>query len=142
MALICSYCGKEMIKTRAAIRRAQRRRTPLYCNIQCAGKAKIKYTTEKQRKAAVHRYYLTRKDRYPERVSAERKRWRENNKVEIARYHAKLCACPEYKEKKRGYDKRYRAERIFGKRYKESYLVFLDLDAEVRRQLRQSGARS
>jgi hypothetical protein len=138
--LICPICKVDFEKENAAINRANKSGANIYCGKVCAGvgrgsaKTKEEKTKDKaeydrqyreknreKRKAQKAEYYQRTRDPEKERVY---------RKANMQR-HIEYCRRPEYKEKKKAYDRTYNAKLNYGE-FWESALLIQDIDNECK----------
>lgn len=156
----CAHCGATVLKRNADINRANKLGASLYCDRFCAGAARhLRHfkteATKKREKAEYDREYRMKNK---ERLRAQKAEYfqrtycPEKNKIRVQERmpkHLEYCRRPEYRAKKREYDRRRRAHLGYGE-YAEAYLLTLDLrrecvsqmDAEEIRQINQTNLKS
>jgi len=135
----CPQCDKIALKASGAVNRARKIGAPIYCGRICAGLGRRKGKTSKQLKAekaaydrrlrAVRGYEIRAKKR------AAFARDYDPDKASIYRrcrmhLHVAYCQRPEYRAWKQEYDRRYRANNIYGP-FAEAYLALFDVEREV-----------
>lgn len=135
----CDYCGKEIEKTTGHYNRAKKLGAGVFCNKQCSSANRKIARTDEEKKEIKKAYdakyknrdYVKQKKREyfardyaanPEKYKKERQR----------RYkaHLKYLQRPEYKQYKKQYDRKYRAEQIFGE-FGEAAVMLYDLENEI-----------
>lgn len=117
----------------------------IYCNRVCSGLGRRVNKSAEQRKAEKAEYDRARRAELgeellrqkaaarrallaanPELVRAREKANRDARKAE----HAEYCRRPEYRDWKRNYDRKHRANKFFGP-FAEAFLVLRDLESEL-----------
>lgn len=138
--ITCAHCGERKAKASGAVNRAKREGRPMFCNRKCFGlsrRQEPRSDVEKKRlKAEYDRDYRARNAALLKIKKA--KYFHETYNPEIARIdrkrrskqHAEYCRRPEYKEWKRGYDRKYRAKKLYGP-FAQAALLLADLDREI-----------
>lgn len=138
MQIECAHCGKAADKPASAVNRARRDGLNIYCSRACSGLARRKWKSQAQRKvekaeydrgyrAKNHARRAAQKAEYHQRTYDPQKQ-REYNQSRM-RPHIEYCRRPEYREKKRAYDRHYRAEKHYGP-LAECFLLTLDIRDE------------
>lgn len=138
-SFLCPMCMCETQKERSAYNRAQRSGLAFYCGRKCAGAAR---RNNKDRDAKIaekaeydrlyrlkNREVLRAKKAVYYAKNHDREKEREIRKLRMPK-HVEYCRRPEYKAYKKSYDRKYRAERLYGD-FSESYLFLLEIENEV-----------
>ena len=141
--IICARCGKLTEKERGAVNRAHNTGLNIYCDRRCAGLGRRKPPKRKKQRVKEKRLYDIEYRRKNHAILKEKKRLqhlRTYDPVEAARVrklnmkrHVEYCRQPEYKRKKKDYDRRRRASE-FGQ-FAEAYLLFLDLNKSIKERI-------
>jgi hypothetical protein len=138
----CAWCHKSFKKSVGGYNRAMKINSPLYCSQKCCGFARRKSIKEKKRLKA--EYDKNRRTEKAEELKAQRKAayaiWgpkhrdkeREIRKKNMPK-HIEYCRQPEYKKKKKDYDREVRVAQ-YGDFY-ESYELLEELVKEINRQM-------
>lgn len=145
-AFICDHCGKTAYKEAAHINRSRKQGNNLYCNRKCSGLGRRKNLTnkeKKQRKAEYDQIYreenkemLKRKKAawfqqyYNPEKAAEKRAQAKREKPEIEAKRREYMASPEYRCKKKKYDRKYRAVQKYGVEWGECLVLVLDIRDE------------
>ncbi len=136
----CAHCGKTADKPAGHVNHARARGLNLYCNRKCSGLGRRQGKTKAQRveekrlydieyraknremlKAKHHAYHVRTYD--PAKAAVERKK-------QMPR-HIEYCRRPEYKRWKKGYDRKYRAKKVYGA-FDEAFLLTMDITNEIK----------
>jgi hypothetical protein len=138
---------------RSRVNRANKIGAPIYCGRVCSGLARRDGKTKQDKiaeKAAYDREYRAGVRRRESQTEDDRKRLAEARRQQKADYyrgnhdrekereirkakmprHLEYCRRPEYRAKKKVYDRRYRAEQIFGP-FAEAKLLLMEIEQEV-----------
>lgn len=148
----CAHCDKVIYKRTGDINRARNRGMSIYCGRKCAGIAKRSNKSLEQRKAEKSAYDRRRLEAHRDEINRKKReayyaRHEKNLKKQaelrakiradpqrheeykrMARYYANR---PEWKEKKRKYDRLYRAVREYGEEWGSVYVALLDLQDAI-----------
>lgn len=143
MKVICEYCGKWVNKAAGHVNRANKLNAPLYCNKECAGKARRHNKSKEQLKVEKAAYDVKYRQKnlewkrflaafnftwdyqaHPEKY----RRWRKNRQ----QYQNEFCRQPEYKKWKKGYDQKYRCEKKYGE-FGEAAQILIELEGMIDR---------
>ena len=138
---ICAACGNWIYTTSSAANRAAKIGSPTFCDRWCFGASRRRKAdvTAEQLKAAKADYDREYREHNRERLRLEKaaryQLTRDPEKEKAYRQanmhrHVEYCRRPEYKEWKRDYDIRFRAQRDFGE-FAEAALVLGDLRTEI-----------
>jgi hypothetical protein len=135
--IICAHCGKESDKPSGQVTRARNAGLNLYCDRACSGlgrRSKVQKTKE-QKIAEKAAYDAQRRLRLADEIKARKREYHkrtydpakaaEKRKQTMPR-HVEYCRRPEYRARKRDYDKEYRAKQEFGE-FWESAMLILDI---------------
>ena len=125
MKITCSHCGLEADKPAGAVNRALKAGLNLYCSRECSGLGRRKEDTRtpEQKKADKAAYDAEYRAKNREAIAAKKKAAYEANPprerekaYRDANYarHLEYLRRPEYRAKKKVYDRRYRAEKFYG----------------------------
>lgn len=149
MIIRCGYCGASVDKPTGAVNRAVKGGKRLFCGFACSADAKRVDPAEKKRRLA--EYGKRRRAAMGGTIKEQKRQWYQANAKAIHERHAaqmesdpeyrerhKECQrrcqeSPEWKAHKAEYDRRYRADRMYGE-MADAYLILLMLDDEVERQ--------
>lgn len=141
----CTHCNELSFKPVRDVNRAEAKGAPLYCDRTCAGAARRSNKTLAQKRADKAEYDRARRAALGERLLAKKRaayhaevkanpekvRERERrNRAKRKNAHAEYCRRPEYREWKQSYDRRYRADRIYGP-FAQAFLTLRDLETEL-----------
>lgn len=140
MKFRCAHCGKTNEKPAGHINRARGLGLNLYCNRRCSrmGRRQGKTTAQKRaEKAAYDREYRAAN---LARIKASKKAYfqRTYDRVAAAEYrkkrmpkHVEYCRQPAYKAWKKGYDRKYRAKKVYGA-FDDAFLLTQDITNEIK----------
>lgn len=140
MIFNCAYCGKEGHRRSGEVNRANRTGMNLYCDRECAGRGRRSLVVksvdqQKAEKAAYDREYRERnREARKAQKAAYYKRTRDPIKeAEIRKsrmhLHVEYCRRPEYRGKKKIYDRQYRAKKFYGD-FAECFLLTMAIRDE------------
>ena len=134
----CAHCGKTADRPSGHVNRARKSGMTLYCGRECSGLGrrsnksadekvanKRLYDMEYRRK---NRAMLQAKKALHFKLTYDPDKARVDRRERMAQ-HVEYCRRPEYREWKRDYDRRYRAEKKYGE-FSECFLLVLDIRAE------------
>lgn len=136
MQIICAYCGKAAEKKTGHANRAIKSGLRLFCGKECSGLGrrqnksteqkkleKAKYDNQYRRRDYVkqkrHEYFLRDYAANPEKYRKERQR--------RMQAHIEYCRQPEYREKKKEYDRTHRARKFYGD-FAEAALILFQIE--------------
>jgi len=135
--ITCCFCGKESYKENSSIMRAKKDNLPMFCDRKCSSSNK---KTSKAEKVELKRLYdeeyrLKNKDSLKVSKAEYNKRTYDPVKAAVKRKgtmwrHVEYCRTPEYREKKKEYDRVYTAKKDYGELW-EIQLLTLDIKDEV-----------
>lgn len=137
--IICPQCNSECEKNTGAYNRAIKIGAKLFCSHQCAinfRKISKKEKVEKKRLYDIE-YRRKNKEKIKRRKALEFQRdykanpekYRAIRKARMAK-HVEYCRQPDYRAKKRVYDREYRAKRNYGE-YWESHVAIMKIKDET-----------
>lgn len=138
MIFECAHCGKEADRPAGHVNRNRARGNAVYCSRECSGLGRRKGSTVEQKKEAKRLYDIEYRARDPERRRAAKaeyyQRTRDPVKESAVRkkrmpLHLEYCRRPEYRAKKKAYDRQYRAEKHYGE-FAECFLLVMDIRDE------------
>lgn len=141
----CGFCGKEGHKPSGHINRSAKKGAGLYCNLTCSAQAKSlrQYRSPEQkienkkiydeRYRAENRAMLAKKKADRHLLTYDPLKQREFNQARM-KDHVEYCRRPEYRAKKKKYDRVYRAQRDYGE-FWEASLIVQDIDNEVKTRM-------
>lgn len=138
---ICPVCGNGFEKGLGDYNRAIKQGLNVYCNRTCAGigrrtsaeeKKKVKAAYDKkiyntpERKAARKRYFQKSYKENPEKYKA----------IRAAKYpkHLEYLRTPEYKEWKKNYDKKFKAEKNYGP-FAQAAVLLIELESFLKQNM-------
>lgn len=137
MTLICPVCGATFERCSSHVNRSLKRGDNLYCGQACAGLARRKSVEHK--KETKRLYDANRRQTHKDILKVQKAAWfkrtynpekqRAYNQAHM-QHHVAYCRRPEYKEYKREYDARRRAELQYGE-FGEAFMLLLKLEREV-----------
>lgn len=139
VSIACDQCGKKVEKTVGAVNRARAIDAHLYCSKMCVGLARRQWKSIEQKKAekaeydrwyrAINYRKLKKQKAAHYARTADREKEREIRQRRMPQ-HVEYCRRPEYKAKKKSYDRKRRAAE-YGE-FADAYLLALDVDREVK----------
>jgi hypothetical protein len=139
----CAHCGKIGKRQAGDINRSKRIGAPLYCDMKCSGLGRRSRKTKAQKVEEKRLYDLAyRAKGGGDWYRAKRREWHrkhyEPKKAAIYRkarmaYHIEYCRRPEYKAKKRTYDRRLRASEYGA--FAQAHMLLVDIEREVRNRI-------
>ena len=138
-AVTCAHCSAVSIKENAAVNRALKGGKKLFCGRKCFALSRRQNKSDEQRKAEKAEYDRRYREKNREVLRAKKAAYfrKTYDPTEAAIYrkarmhkHVEYCRRPEYREKKKAYDRRRRAKLQFGD-YDEAFLMLQDLEREV-----------
>lgn len=128
----CAYCGGHASKAAGAVNRARKAGLSLYCNRKCAGLGRRKHKSMEQKKAekaaydaeyrAKNRASLKAKKAAYYAEHHDREKEREYRKKRMPK-HVEYCRRPEYRVKKKAYDRPHRAKKFYGPLWEAALLT-------------------
>ena len=139
MKFVCAYCGSTADKPTGHVKRSRAQGMKLYCDRRCSGFARRQHKTKAQRVEEKRLYDIGYRERTDERRKALKRAYYERtyDPAKAAEYrkqrmhlHVEYCQRPEYRRYKQGYDKRYRAGKLFGP-FAEAFMLLGDLETEI-----------
>lgn len=136
MIITCPQCGCQVDKRAGEVNRAKAAGRTLYCGRECAGLARRHDTrTPEQKKADKAAYDTNYRAKNREMLKAKKAAYyAENHDREKERatrqkrmpQHLEYCRRPEYRAKKKVYDRQYRAEKFYGE-LAEAFVLTLEI---------------
>lgn len=145
MLVVCRHCEKRTEKAASAVNRANRQGAPLFCSRTCCGASRrveradderkaLKAAYDRQRRAAIGEVLRAKKRaayhaavaNNPEVIRAKEREHRAKRMPQ----HVEYCRRPEYRARKREYDRQRCAQQDFGP-FAEAALILRDLEAEI-----------
>lgn len=139
---VCAHCGDDFKAMAGHVNRSNAKGARLFCGKACAGLARRKNILEADKKARKSAYDARRRielaDELRIRKAEYYQRTKDPIKEAIARKkrmhkHVAYCQRPEYKEWKRDYDRRHRAQKSYGE-FAECFLLTQDIRKECLNQ--------
>lgn len=135
----CSHCTETFLKEQGAVNRAEKAGLNIYCSPGCSALGRRKWKTTEQKKKEKAAYDAEYREKNREKLKAEKRDYfkktydpeeaRVKRKKTMPR-HVEYCRRPEYKEKKKEYDKGYRAKKEYGE-FAEAVVVLRELESEI-----------
>ena len=134
----CAHCGAAAEGPVGHVNRARSRGNNLYCSRVCSGLGRRDNRTAELRKEAKRLYDIEYRARDPQKRKLAKAEYYERTKDRAkeaearkrrAPQHAEYCRRPEYRAWKKGYDRRYRAEKHYGD-FAECFLLVMDIRDE------------
>jgi hypothetical protein len=135
----CAYCGKDSEKHPNEVNRAKRKNAPMFCDKDCFGLSRRLHKTVEKKKLEKKLYDQKYRAKNLDRIKANKRAYFQRTydpekaaverKKNMAR-HVEYCRRPEYRAKKRDYDKVYRAKQEAGE-FWESYLLIQEIEKEI-----------
>lgn len=139
--VICNYCGCEVEKFIGHVNRAAKYGLNVYCNRTCAG---IGRRTSAEEKKSVKAAYDKKIYNTPERQEARKRYFKKSYNANPEKYkairkakykkHLEYLRTPEYKEWKKEYDLKYRANKEYGE-YGECAVLLIELERLLNKQM-------
>lgn len=141
----CAQCGKIHQKQNGHIRRSRSIGAPLYCGMECAGLGRRQNKGIEQKKEEKRIYDTEYRAKNKAMLKAkkaaafqnrpqERREYEKQYRKENMQRHVEYCRDPEYREKKKGYDQQYRAQKFYGE-FWESSVLLTKLETELDKQM-------
>jgi len=143
MEFRCAHCGTLADRPAGHVNRARRLGLNVYCSKECSfvGRRSEETTTEKKAEKRLYDIDYRRKNRalLKAKKAAYHKRTYDPLSAAVHRkkrmpYHVEYCRRPEYREWKKQYDRRYRAEKEYGD-LAECFLLVMDIRDECLSQM-------
>lgn len=138
MEFNCAHCGKLADRPTGHVNRSRAQGNSLYCSRECSGLGRRKGLSVEQKKEAKRLYDIEYRARDPEGRKASKavyyQRTKDPVKEAAARkkrmpFHVEYCRRPEYRAKKKIYDRKYRAEKHYGE-FAECFVLVMDIRDE------------
>lgn len=138
MLIVCAHCGQDANKRTGEVNRAKAAGLNLYCSRFCSGMARRKAKSAEQRKEEKRLYDIEYREKnaadlkvskaeYYQRAHDPVKEAIERKKRMPA--HVEYCRRPEYRQKKKAYDRRHRAENHYGE-FSECAILVMEIRDE------------
>lgn len=136
----CAHCAKSADKPSGHVNRARARGLNLYCGRRCSGLGRRQGKTKAQRIAEKAAYDADYRAKNLELLKAKKRAHylQTYDPVEAAKarkarmpLHVEYCRRPEYKRWKKGYDRKYRAKKMYGP-FDEAFLLTMDITNEIK----------
>lgn len=139
--LKCSQCGCDFKKSIGHYNRAMKEGLNVYCSRVCGGIGRRKNFTIDEKKRLKSEYDRKRRIELGDELLAKRLEYYYENRDKILasqtiyrkkhmQRHVEYCRQPEYREYKKGYDKKYNAKKNYGEFY-EAALIVNDIETIV-----------
>lgn len=132
MKHICPHCGIECEKATGLINRANKVGSPIYCSKVCSGLARRSNKSSEQLKAEKAKYDAAYRETNASKLKRQKSerhqrvydpvKQREYNQNRMP-LHIEYCRQTEYRAKKVGYDREYRAKKFYGEFYECAIIV-------------------
>ncbi|MDX3926772.1 MAG: hypothetical protein QHC90_13335 [Shinella sp.] len=138
MQFNCAHCGKEADRPAGHVNRARAQGLNLYCSRLCSGLGRRNGKTIEERKEAKRLYDIEYRARDPEGRKASKAAYYQRTKDPVKEaakrkermpFHVEYCRRPEYRAKKKVYDRQYRAHKHYGD-FAECFLLVMDIRDE------------
>lgn len=135
----CAHCSKRVTQPTSAIKRALRIGAKLYCDRVCAGLGRRTFKTKAQKVSEKRMYDMEYRRKNRKALKAKKRAYFERvyDPVKAAavrktrmHLHVAYCQDPAYRRWKRGYDREYRAQKLYGP-FAESFLLLQKIEREV-----------
>lgn len=139
--ITCAYCGKTSKKYLGHVNRANKIGAPVYCNKKCAGLGRRTDKTieeKKIEKSAYDKEYRKKNIDWRMFLSAFQFTWDYQQNPEKYRQlhqkkmpkHLEYCRQPEYRKKKKSYDQRRVANKMYGE-FAEAAIILRTIEEIV-----------
>lgn len=141
--IICDHCGEKTIKPNGQVNRAVRDEKPLYCNRKCSGLAQRCNKTSGELKEEKRLYDIGYRNKNSESMKIKKAEYfqRTYDPAEAAierkknmHRHVEYCRKPEYRAKKKIFDRKYVAKKCYGDLW-EVQVLTLDIQDEVKSRM-------
>jgi hypothetical protein len=138
MECICNHCGSKFEKTTGAANRALKQGKNIYCNRACAGIGRRSNLSDEEKKAIKSDYDKMYREKNLEKIKSNKKEYFKRTynpeEAKVIRKkrmpkHVAYCRRPEYREKKKIYDQKHRAQQNYGE-FWESFLLVQEIHKE------------
>ncbi len=135
----CAHCGKTADKAAGHVKRARDRGLNLYCDRRCSGLGRRHHKTKAQRREEKRLYDIEYRANNPALLKAKKREYHKRTydpaKAAVVRKanmtrHVEYCRQPEYRRKKKVYDRKHLAEKFFGP-FAEAAMLLNDLNLEI-----------
>ena len=133
--ITCSFCGKEQKKESSAVNRAKKNKLPMYCDRKCFSASRKTSNEDKIEKKRLYDIGYRKRPDHKQKKHESFKRNYDPVKAAVKRKenmhkHVAYCQKPEYKKKKKQYDRIRRAKLKYGELW-EVQLLTLEIQDEV-----------
>jgi len=138
----CGFCGDPVNKTASAINRAKKDNRKLYCDRKCAGLSRRINKSIDVKKEEKRLYDIEYRNKNKDLLKRKKGEYfqRTYDPVEAAKKraltmdrHVEYCRKPEYRLKKKAYDRIYKAKQTYGHLW-EHQLLILEIYDEVNKE--------
>lgn len=138
MQFECAHCTKLADRPAGHVNRARAQGNKLFCSRECSGIHRRKWKSGAQRKEEKRLYDMEYRDRNRAALKAKKadyyKRTRDpvkeaEKRKERMPLHVEYCRRPEYRAKKKVYDRQYRAVKHYGA-FADCFLLVMDIRDE------------
>jgi len=135
--IICAFCGNTVDKASSAVNRANKNNVNMYCNRKCSGNAHKAHKSTDKKKEEKRIYDAEYRKNNKEKLKKDKVAWFKNNYDPILAAekraltmdrHVEYCRQPEYKKKKKAYDRIYQAKKYYGEFYEHHLLILQIFD--------------
>lgn len=142
MEFVCAYCNCTAHKLTGEINRAKKHGLNIYCGRKCSGLGRRREISEQQKKEEKRIYDMAYRQknvemlrekkavRYKASITPEKRQREREYRTKVMPRHVEYCRNPEYRVKKKGYDREHRAKKYHGE-FWEALLVLQDIEKEV-----------
>ena len=135
----CEYCGKVTLREKSQVDAGRHK----YCNRKCFGLARRLNRSDGEKKALKREYDKQYRANHREILKDKKADWFQKTydpkKAAIERKktmprHVLYCQSPEYRKKKKAYDKIHRAKKYYGE-FWETCIALVELQRVIRSQI-------
>lgn len=141
--ITCPVCNKKAKKYTGHVNRANKIGAQIYCGKPCSAIARMNFKTDEQKKAEKSEYDKMYRVRESETIKVKKaEAFQRDYKANPEKYkairnkrmaaHVEYCRNPEYKKKKKVYDREYKAVGRYGPVIGELVVLILKIADEVR----------
>lgn len=143
IAFRCAQCGVTVERAAGDVNRAYARGLNLYCGRTCSGLGRRTHKTTEQAKAEKAAYDADYRVKNREMLKVKKADYHQRtyDPAKAAAYrktrmpaHVEYCRRPEYRAKKRAYDQRHKAEKMYGP-FADAFLLLMKLEGEIRSRM-------
>jgi hypothetical protein len=136
----CDHCGRKASRPTGHVNRQRARGMNLYCSRKCSGLGRRSSLTKAEKKELKRLYDQEYREKNNEYRSAQKREYHRRTydpaaakikRKELVEYHNEYCRQPEYRKWKAEYDKKYRANRIYGP-FAEAFLLLMQVETEIK----------